>query len=74
MPARRYRGLLAIVVFLIAYGSLYPFQFIAVPNYQGFLAMPLGRGGGGGGVGGNRKALVRLKETATAPAAETVTW
>ena len=45
MPARRYRGLLAIVVFLIAYGSLYPFQFIAVPNYQGFLTMPLGRGG-----------------------------
>jgi VanZ family protein len=45
VPARHYRGLLAIVVVLIAYGSLYPFRFVAVPHYGGFLAIPPGRPG-----------------------------
>ena len=45
MTARSSRGLLAIVVVLIVYGSLYPFHFVPVPNYTDFLSPEPGRGG-----------------------------
>lgn len=40
MPVRNYRALLAIVVFLIAYGSFYPFELVPIPNYSQFLSIP----------------------------------
>ena len=45
MAARSARGLLAIVVFLVVYGSLYPFEFVRTPNYGGFLSLEPGQSG-----------------------------